>query len=389
MAVPVYIPDQFISQYSLLNAFARELGDAFSRAGGVVNPQQRMADRALFIMLNSPSDLSIVRAWIESKVGTLDNAAVLHYHVDHPFALHAPHIDELVQWPHYRLLLPCRDDAHVLRLRWPTLKHMTCEHGVPESALCNADTLEQEHLHDTSVRDLPVVAAGSIHSDEELENSLKTLPEPLRPVAAGAGELLASNPSLTFTQAFDYVLPAGMVSPDHWRMLSAVWRIATARANTLRRVRVIGAMQGMPVTVFGPDAWEAHTKGSVRYGGEIAYDALSTMLARARTCLCWGPTQFAHTFSERLLLSLGAGCASISDERLVARAYFAGENPCAAFVNFADPAQVRETVEEVLGDPQVCAEMGRRGREAVAQGHLWSHRIPRFGSAAADCWGVS
>jgi hypothetical protein len=386
MPVPVYIPDQFTSQYSLLNTFARELGEAFSVAGASVNPSQRVADRAIFLMFNSPENLATVRSWIESRVDSLENAAVLHFHVDHPFALHAPHIDELVRWPHYRLLLPCRDDAHVLRLRWPGLKHMTCEHGVPPRALCNPQTLRAEHMDDASVRDLPLLAAGSIHSEAELEQALEALPQPLRPVASGAGELLASNPSLTFTQAFDYVLPAGMVSPDHWRMLSAVWRIAIARANTLRRVRIVAGMQGLPLAVCGPGAWEPHCTGTIRYLGEVAYSDLPATLARARVSLCWGPTQFAHTFSERLLLSLGAGCATISDERLIARAYFAGDNSCAAFANFGDPAAVRETAEEVLNDPEVCAELGRRGREAVEQGHLWAHRVPRFIAAAGDCW---
>ncbi len=386
MPVPVYIPNQFVSQYSLLDTFARELGDAFTSAGAAVNPPNRLADRAIFVMFNSPQDLRTVHSWIESTVDTLENAAVLHYHVDHPFALHAAHLDELVTWPHYRLLLPCRDDAHVLRLRWPGLKHMTCEHGIPPSALCDPRTLHDQHLNDTSVRDLPLIAAGSIHSDAELDRALESLPEALRMVAKGAGDLLASNPSLTFTQAFDYVLPPGMVSPDHWRMLSAVWRIATARANTLRRVRIVRAMQGLPLAVFGPAAWEPHCTGTIRYLGEVAYADLPATLARARLCLCWGPTQFAHTFSERLLLSLGAGCATLSDERLIARAYFAGENACAAFANFGDPIAVRESAEEILSDPEVCAEFGRRGREAVEQGHLWSHRVQRFASAAADCW---
>lgn len=385
MAVHVHIPTQFVSRYSLLGRFAAELAEAFTLAGAVVNPPSHPPDeRGLFILFNTPEKVEQVRAWIESNVGDLRHAAVLHYHVDHPFALHAPHVDRFAEWPTYRLLLPCRDDLHLLRLRWPSLKHLTCAHGIAPVALCPDATLRDEHLARSSARDLPLVLAGSIHSPEELTSMLEALPASLRDAADAAAHLIADHPSMPFTQAFDLTLPSGLHAPDHWRLMEAVWRCATAKANTLRRTRIASAMQGVPTLIAGPKAWEPLCTGTLRYAGEVAYEALPSLLRRARVCAAWGPTQFAHTFSERLLLSMAAGCATVTDDRLSTRQAF-GEGAC-LHTDFSKAVDVRAQVDRLLAEPDAAATIAERGRVAVEKAHLWSHRLNLFAAAAADCW---
>lgn len=397
MSVAVYIaaPEVTGSRYSLLGAFACELAGAFTRAGADVNPMTARGRRAMFIIFDTPGDVGQMRTWIESAVGRLEHAAVLHLHVDHPLALPVSGVEEMSKWPGYRLLLACRDDAHILRLRWPLLKHMTCEHGVGQGALCDEGKLEAAHLGEgdegggdgESERPDTVVAMGTIHSQGELGAMLEMLPAALRGVAQAAGEVLTSHPSLSCLQAFDCVLPSGMLSADHWQLMAAVQRYATAHANRARRVAMIGAMQGIPTVVYGSAAWVEHCTGTIEYRGAIEYDNISNYLKRGRVCIAWGPAQFAQSFSERLLLALAAGCATVTDDRLMTRVAFGQEGaPACLIEDFSRPLAVREAVEACLEEPRLAFEIARRGVAAVAKGHLWDHRLERMFSAAVDCF---
>ncbi|MEI7658119.1 MAG: glycosyltransferase [Phycisphaerae bacterium] len=391
MSVHVHIPTQFVSRYSLLGAFAEELARAFVAAGAVVNAARHPpGQRGLFILLNTPERTENIRSWIASTVGDTLNAAILHLHVDHPLALHAPHIDEFVRWPTYRLLMPCRDDAHLLGLRWPRLRHLHCMHGVALDALCPLEPLEAEHRSPAGegARPVAVALAGSIHSPAELDEMRSRLPEPVREGADHVADLLASSPSMSFTQAFDLGMPSNLQSSDHWRLMESVWKYATAKANTRRRTAIVTAMQGLPALVAGPAAWEPHCTGTIRYAGEIAYAKMAAWLRAARVCVAWGPTQFAHTFSERLLLGMAAGCACVSDDRLLARREFdaPGGKPACLFADASRPDTIRAAVERLLASPDEAVTLARRGRKRVEASHLWLHRIDTFAAAASDAW---
>ncbi len=383
----VHIPSQFVSRYSLLGAFAVEIGDAFAAAGWRVNPPIGERGPHLFLLLNSPARLEQVFEWMRAVSGG-EHTAIVQYFVDHPLGLHAPHLDRFAVMPNYRLLMPCKDDAHMLRLRWPALRHMHCGHGVAPSALCDIASLGDGHVTpagERGGRDLPLLVAGSIHSEAELDSLRAALPAPLRPVCDGIVELQLAAPSLTFTQAFDLALPAGMISPDHWQFLAAVWRCTTAELNRRRRVGLVRAVQGVPTIVAGPPAWKEECIGTLNYVGEVAYADLSALMRRARVCLAWGPTQFAHSYSERPLLSMAAGCATLTDERLSSRADFVdSDGPCAAFYDSSRPDTLRELVESLLLHPERSARMSMRGRVLIESAHLWSHRVPTMIAAARD-----
>lgn len=391
MSVHVHIPTQFVSRYSLLGAFAEELARAFAAAGAVVNaPRHPPGQRGLFILLNTPERTENIRSWIAATVGDMQNAAILHLHVDHPLALHAPHVDEFSRWPTYRLLMPCRDDTHLLGLRWPKLRHLHCMHGVPLEALCPLDPLEAEHLAPAGVghRPVAVALAGSIHAPDELDQMRARLPEPVRDGADHVADLLASTPSMSFTQAFDLGLPGNLHATNFWGLMETVWKYATAKANTLRRTAIVKALQGLPALVAGPAAWEPHCRGTIRYAGEVPYASMATWLRAARVCVAWGPTQFAHTHSERLLLAMAAGCACVTDDRLLARREFdpAGGTPACLFADASKPDAVRAAVDRLLASPQEAATLARRGRKRIEAGHLWFHRIDTFAAAASDAW---
>jgi len=393
MPPPVYIPtaSQYISRYSLLGTFAHELMEAFAAVGCIVNaPQHPRDQRGIFIFFNTPTHVEKLLAWVESTVGSLTNAALLHFFVDHPLALPSAQLDVLSKVPTYRLLLPCRDDAHLIRFRWPMLKHMTCPHGVPAAALCPTEPMAQDFLapHTRGDRPIPLIIAGSIHTPEELAALRGAVPRELHSMCDAVIAMQVMHPSMPLTQAFDLTLPAGVVSADHWRLLTVVQQYTTAAVNRERRIALVQAMQGIPTMVLGPAAWEPFATGTIQYGAETAYADIPANLARARVCLAWGPTQFAHTFSERLLLAFASGCATVADDRLLTRMHFAEspETAACSIADFSNPPAAREAVEVLLDQPEVALEIAGRGRAAVEAGHLWSHRLDTFAAAATDCW---
>lgn len=377
MAFPVYIPMRYESRYSLLGAMARQLAEAFARRGCLVNPRSPevgAVDSLLvyFNFLPSTEELHPAVKRAGSRV------AVVQFLVDHPLALNDEQMDEMVGLPNYRLFLPCMDGAHLLRLRWPGLIHAHCAHGVPPESLVDGGTIG------VAEREMDLVVTGSIHTEGELSAMRERMPAGMRGRADEIVGLLVEHPWMAFEQALDVVLCGANVPPGQWRLAAMLWRYATAAVNRKRRMAMVRGMQGVRTAVYGPESWRECCGGTIEYRGEVGYGELPGVLAGAKVGLAWGPTQFTHTFSERLLLSMGAGCATVADDRLMVRREFrVGEELLVHAPG--DAGDARAQVERLLGDEGLRVEMARQGREAVARGHLWENRLDLFaavGSAA-------
>jgi glycosyltransferase involved in cell wall biosynthesis len=103
---------------------------------------------------------------------------------------------------------------------------------------------------------------------------------------------------------------------------------------------------------------------------------LPQWLRRTKVSVAVNPTQFVHGFSERLLLSLAAGCATVTDDRLWVRENFTHPNIRAAVGFVANqPAQLRECVENLLASTSARVQIAQAGRTLVEEKHLWAHRI--------------
>jgi len=77
----------------------------------------------VFFFFNSPQSLDHLPPALFDPGSTL---RAVQYHVDHPFALPDGVLDEWtrrVGLERYRLFLPCLDDVHLLRPRFPGLVH--------------------------------------------------------------------------------------------------------------------------------------------------------------------------------------------------------------------------------------------------------------------------
>ncbi len=384
---PFLIQTRSISRYDLLSAMAHELADALRDAGHTVNPETVAQPYAL-LWLNFLADVNDIPSDAFTPAARI---ALLQFFVDHPLALWTQQLDALARLPNFRMLLPCADSAHLLRLRWPTLRHIHCLHGVPARALASHDSISARHdprqTHsDTPTDDLLILA--SIHPQSDLDDMRARIPFKLQKGADEAVQLLLDHPSMTFEQAADIALATQGVLTGEWNILASLWRYATAAVNRQRRIALAQALDGLPVVIHGAEPWAdvCASSKSLQYRGNLPYAEIPAALARARVCLAYGPTQFTHSFSERLLLSLAAGCATIADDRILARKHFARDDQpeLLALVDASRPEHARDAAESLLKDPDRRASMAHAARDEVERAHLWSHRLDTFHTAIRD-----
>lgn len=387
MSFPVYMPLSYDSRYALLGAMARECAVALAGAGCLVNPAgdpesvlRGHGGHGLMLFFNF---CSLEERWMElARCGARRGAhlAVVQLFVDHPLALDGAFMSEWADVPGFRMLLPCPDGLHWMGMRFPWLRHAPCAHGVSEAALCDPRTIDDP----SSPREFDVVLSGSIAGQDEIDAQFSALPATIAAGAREMVEILVARPAMSFEQALDLCLGQRGVVTGHFSAAQRVWRVVTAAVNRRRRTAIVRAMQGLRTLVLGGPAWGELATGSIVHGGDVPYAQLPAALARARSCIAWGPTQFVHGHSERLLLSLAAGCATVSDDRMLVRREFGAGDGAVVYFDASDPATCRAAVEEVLRDPERRSEMCHAGREAVATRHLWLHRLPTIVAAAQD-----
>jgi len=392
-SAPIFTPGQNISRYALLDAMSTELADAFRSLGREVNPKERFGDRPpIFFWTNFlPEDEGL----FDSITNPSLVISLMQFFVDHPLALDAKQMDRFSQSPKFRLALPCLDGAHLLRLRWPTLQHFFCLHGVPGSALCDLQTLEQSHNEASgaeAARPNELVVLGSIHPQCQIDCLWSQIPARVRKAGAAMVEMLLAYPWMPFDQALDIAIGAEGIIPGHWPLAAILFQAVMAEVNRRRRMSMVRVMQGIPTAVYGAEAWKEACAGTIRYAGQVPYDQVATTMERGRVCLAWGPTQFTHSFSERILLSMAAGCATVADDRLLVRQHFAMDDSnthCAAIFDASKPESARQAVSDLLNDRDRAGAMALRGRRAVEQSHLWRHRAEQLLNVADEALGVA
>lgn len=377
MSVPVWIPRRYESRYSLLGAMAAELSEAFAARG--YDARDNMPDGSvagIYIFFNMPSAIEAIPP-AARRPGA--RVALIQILVDHPFALDAGIMDQTSKLPNFRLALPSIDGLHLLRLRWPMLRHAHMPHGISRSALIAAELCTPEALNQ---RPHDVVVAGSIHSEQGVRELKWALPAQAHPWLDEIVQLMLESPSMPYEQALDCVCGSRSVITGNWPMAAAMWRAVAADFNRQRRIQLVQSLQGLDVAVFGSDAWEEICTGSIKYTGNVEYANVPAALATGRVCLAWGPTQFPQTFSERLLLSMASGCASVCEDRYLVRQHFTPEH-CAGF----DPQQTdsaRKTIKSLLNDRSRLHSMSVAGRTIAESNHLWEHRVDKLASLASE-----
>ncbi|MEO0629705.1 MAG: glycosyltransferase [Planctomycetota bacterium] len=386
MSVPVWILRRYESRYSLLGAMAEELAEGFSAHGDRFEVVDGLPDGSrggLFVFFNMPAAIEAIPAAVRRPGSRVACVQVL---VDHPLALAAGVMDATSLLPNFRLVLPSIDGLHLLRMRWPRLVHGHVPHGIGRASLVDANAVTAEGL---ASREFDVVVAGSIHTEDELRALKWQLPQQAHGWVDEIVMLMLAEPMLPFEQAVDLVAGSRGVVTGNWSTLAGLWRVTSAHLNRLQRIQMVEELQGLDVAVFGGEAWREICGGSLQWQGPAAYSDVSNAFARGRVCLAWGPTQFEHTFSERLLLSMAAGCASVADDRYMIGQHFAFEGPEQSVRVFdaRHPGALRDSVVSLLDDPERTVSIAQHGRRAVEAGHLWEHRVEKIAALAAESLG--
>lgn len=377
MTVPVWIPRRYDSRYSLLGAMASELAQAFAALG--YDARDDIPDGSVpgvYIFFNMPPAIEAIPP-AARRAGS--RIALIQILVDHPLALDAGIMDQTSKLPNFRLALPSLDGLHLLRLRWPALKHAHMPHGIPRSALLAPGLCAPSAL---DARPHDIVVAGSIHSEQGLRELRWALPAQAHPWIDEIVRLMLELPAMPYEQALDCVCGSRSVITGNWPMAAALWRAVSADFNRQRRVQLVTSLQGLDVCVYGTEAWQELCTGTIRYAGNVDYAEVPRALTTGRVCLAWGPTQFPHTFSERLLLSMASACASVCEDRYLVRQHFTHEH-CATF-SPADPNAHRVAIESLLSDQDRLHTLAASGREVVEQSHLWEHRVEKLASLASE-----
>lgn len=381
MTETVWIQGRYESAYGLLGAMAAELHRGCLAAGR----DARLIDLArdphptegVFVFFNAPVSLDAFPAALWDAGSGLRAVQVF---VDHPFALPDAALDE---WrrrnglANFRMCLPCADDVHLLRMRWPDLKHAWMGHGIDRAALCEPSTITRAGW---DAREFDVVVTGSIMSEAEINAVLSRMNPSLAGMVKEIVTMMVQDASVGYLQALDLVMGSRNVITGEWKTAQMFWRVCVGLVNRLRRARAVQALQGLRVGVFGPETWKEICTASVTYAGRLEYADIATAFARGRVALAWGPTQFVHSYSERIMLAMAAGAATVSDDRLLVRRDFPG---VAALCNAGQPATARAVCERLLADPDGSIEMARRGRALVEQRCLWEHRVEGLLEGAA------
>lgn len=375
MSEAVWIHARYESAYGLLGTMARELCEGLVEAGHdarminlAVDPHP---EGGVFVFFNAPVTLdAFPRALWEPGSG-LRAAQVF---VDHPFAMPHAAIDDWARrgadgLGNLRVCLPCADDVHLLRMRWPGLVHAWMGHGIPASVLCGSEAISRQAW---DAREFDVVVTGSIMGEQGIREAFARMTPEIQAMVREIVAVMVADAGVGYLQAMDLVMGSRSVITGEWATAQAFWRVCVAMTNRIRRMRAVQSLQGLKVGVFGSEAWREVCTGSIEYAGRADYADVHTAFGRGRVGLAWGPTQFVHSYSERIMLAMAAGCAAVSDDRLLVRRDFSG---LCGLYDAGRPETARAACEALLADPDGSISMAARARAWVGERCLWRHRV--------------
>tara|TARA_R110002073_G_scaffold104622_4_gene236641 strand:+ start:336471 stop:337682 length:1212 start_codon:yes stop_codon:yes gene_type:complete len=391
----IWIHSLYQSQFDLLGAMSEELLEAFTAKGYDARifdlaPDNMPTEGTLFFMNTSNSLQGLPPALFTPD----SNMRAIQYYVDHPFGLSDGSIDQWDQinkLSNYRLALPCIDDAHLLRYRFPNLIHGWIPHGIPRSALCDLGTLTPEHFAN---REFDVVVTSSVRPQEEIDEAIAEIKDPgMVQLINSIANMMIRDPQLGYVAACDLTLGTKGIITGKWITQRHLWGLVIAIVNRYRRIETVKALQGLKVGVFGSEEWAKHCTGTIKYAGQASYAECADAFSRGRIGLAWGPTQFVHSYSERIMQAMAGGACVVADDRLMVRHDFNGSmsaehtDPTATLFDWSGTNlhQAREKIDELLAQPDVALKQAIRGRMHAERTCLWEHRVDQMYNLVNSC----
>lgn len=391
----IWIHSLYQSQFDLLGAMSEELLEAFTAKGYDARifdlaPDNMPTEGTLFFMNTSNSLQGLPPALFTPD----SNMRAIQYYVDHPFGLSDGSIDQWDQinkLSNYRLALPCIDDAHLLRYRFPNLIHGWIPHGIPRSALCDLGTMTPEHFAN---REFDVVVTSSVRPQEEIDEAIAEIKDPgMVQLINSITNMMIRDPQLGYVAACDLTLGTKGIITGKWITQRHLWGLVIAIVNRYRRIETVKALQGLKVGVFGSEEWAKHCTGTIKYAGQASYAECADAFSRGRIGLAWGPTQFVHSYSERIMQAMAGGACVVADDRLMVRHDFNGSmsaehtDPTATLFDWSGTNlhQAREKIDALLAQPDVALKQAIRGRMHAERTCLWEHRVDQMYNLVNSC----
>lgn len=375
---------------------ANELCEAFTAKGYnaqlISLVQDAMPTDGTLFFMNVPQSLDDLPPALFTPGS---NMRALQLFVDHPFGLPDNIIDEwnaLNNLDNFRLCLPCLDDVHLLRYRFPDLVHSWIPHGIPRSSLCDLKSMTLSNYND---KPFDVVVTGSVRPEEEINSSLMQIKDPsLLAMIHDIMNLMFAEPHLGYVAACDLVMGSQGIITGKWITQKFLWALVIAMLNRKRRIATVQSLQGLRVGVFGSEAWLPHCTGTIEYAGEVEYADCARAFGQGRVGLAWGPTQFVHSYSERIMQAMAGGSSVVCDDRLLIRRDFNrattqnADGPTATLFDWGNPDGARQAIDHQLAHPDESLAMARRGRVHAENTCLWEHRVDEMVSLAESMAGV-
>jgi hypothetical protein len=147
-------------------------------------------------------------------------------------------------------------------------------------------------------------------------------------------------------------------------------------AAALRR-SLIGALEGLPVAVFGDPAWRAlgGFAGSCYRGGPVSSERANAIYASAAIVLNLHHPQFRRGTSLRTFALGASGAFQLADWRDGLDRWL---EPGRELEVFRSPQELRAQAERYLADPSARRRIADAGRARVLREHTYAHRLARM-----------
>ncbi|MDR3153195.1 MAG: glycosyltransferase [Deltaproteobacteria bacterium] len=155
----------------------------------------------------------------------------------------------------------------------------------------------------------------------------------------------------------------------------ALEALVTWRASRIARVRLLSAMPPGLLTVAGDPGWQGLLGDGVSLPGAVAgQGALGDFYRSSRVNLNVTSAQMKTGMNQRVFDAPAAGGFLLTDRRAQLEGLFEASELCV----YSEPAEARDLALWHLARPDARRRLAERTRRAVAERHLYRHRLPEL-----------
>lgn len=362
------------TQYDVLHYFREGLTKALEALSVEVNLFDIKSEdltKILNSIYRAPPDLSI--GFNAPRV--VGNGMFIPDYLEIPHVLwlvdSAHHFSEMAKSKYSIIVSPDQTSCDLFK-SWGAPHPIFLPHAFDKSSFCSADTK----------RAYPIVILGSLINYLQYEEKWRAiLPKAIFNDLMEAAEKVRTVGDLTFQKAFSEVADA---HPDFFRKMpqEKIYEMINSFDIYIRgvdRVKLVQAMQGLPVHLFGNALFESSWKDYIdlQKGDYTVHEAVDfpkavQIMQNAQLVLNSSP-MFKYGAHERIFYALGAGAALMTSQTPWITAHFEeGEELMTYHAAKMDKAYA--DVKTLLESPQKRIALAKAGQAKVLSKHTWDVR---------------